>query len=355
MFLLAAVSPARTKASVNSCVLSAGSWMNVPVQQQTGTFRLTYTASASAANVDGVTGLSSGPANEFSDLAAVIRFNSNGTIDAMNGSAYTAASTIRYSSGVNYRFIMYVDFSSHTYNAYVMIGTVIKTIGTNLAFRTAQSHVGTLNNVAAMTAPGTTNVCNITLSTIRDSAGHHHSADQPRSYRRSDRQLFDRHHGNGAVDLPMDEERRSDQRRELFELFDAGNDHRGQWHTLHRFGLQQRRNGHQQHRDSDGYVCGCGSVNLRAASWPHGNRRSDFQLLGDRIGNRNVDLPVDEEWRSDQRRERSQLHHSGNQDYRQRLTIRRDRHQRLGQRLQQLSDADRNRSGCGSFDLYPAG
>ena len=93
MFLLAAVSPARTKASVNSCVLSAGRWMNVPVQQQTGTFRITYTASTSAGNVDGVTGLSSGLANDFSDLAAVIRFNSSGAIDAMNGSTYTAAST----------------------------------------------------------------------------------------------------------------------------------------------------------------------------------------------------------------------------------------------------------------------
>jgi Abnormal spindle-like microcephaly-assoc'd, ASPM-SPD-2-Hydin len=163
MFLLAAVSPARTKASVNSCVLSGGSWMNVPVQQQTGGLRLTYTASASAVNVDSVTGLSFGPANEFSDLAAVIRFNSNGAIDAMNGSAYTAIQTIRYSSGVNYHFTMYVNLSSHTYTAYVMIGKTIKTIGSNLAFRTAQSHVGTLNNVAAMTAPGTTNVCNITV------------------------------------------------------------------------------------------------------------------------------------------------------------------------------------------------
>jgi hypothetical protein len=109
------------------------------------------------------------PASDFSNLAAVIRFNSSGTIDAMNGSAYTAASAIRYSSGVSYRFIMDVHFSSHTYNAYVMIGTRQRTIGRNLAFRTAQSHVGTLNNVAAMTAPGTTNVCNITLSTTATS------------------------------------------------------------------------------------------------------------------------------------------------------------------------------------------
>ena len=73
MFLLAAVSPARTKHPVNGCVLSAGSWMNVPVAQQTGSFRVTYNASASAVNVDGVTGLSSGAANDFSNLAAVIR------------------------------------------------------------------------------------------------------------------------------------------------------------------------------------------------------------------------------------------------------------------------------------------
>ncbi len=164
--MLAAVSPARTKHPVNTCVLSAGSWMNVPVAQQTGSFRVTYTASASAANVDGITGLSFGPANEFSDLAAVTRFNSNGAIDAMNGSAYTATSTIPYSSRVSYQFIMDVHFSNHTYNAYVMVGTVQKTIGINLAFRTAQSGVAVLNNVAAMTAPGTTSVCNIAVTPV---------------------------------------------------------------------------------------------------------------------------------------------------------------------------------------------
>ena len=140
--------------------------MNVPAAQQTGSFRVTYTASASAANVDGVTGLSSGPANEFSDLAAVIRFNSSGAIDAMNGSAYTAASTIPYSMRVSYQFIMDVHFSSHTYNAYVMIGTVQKIIGINLAFRNEQNSVSVLNNVAAMTAPGTTSVCNIAVTPV---------------------------------------------------------------------------------------------------------------------------------------------------------------------------------------------
>lgn len=167
MFLLAAVSPARNnKGAVNTCVMSAGSWMNVPVAQQTGSFRVTYSASASAVNVDAVTGLSSGPANDFSNLAAVIRFNSNGTFDAMNGGGYTAASVIPYSNRVSYQFIMDVHFSSHTYNAYVIVGTVQKTIGTNLAFRSAQSSVAMLNYVAAMTAPGTTSVCNIVVTPV---------------------------------------------------------------------------------------------------------------------------------------------------------------------------------------------
>jgi hypothetical protein len=42
---------------------------------------------------------------------------------------------------------------------------------------------------------------------------------------------------------------------------------------------------------------------------------------------------------------RCQLHHAGNQDCRHRLTIRGDRHQRLGQRLQQLSFTDRDCRG----------
>jgi hypothetical protein len=164
MFLLAAVSPARTKHPVNTCVLSAGSWMNVPLQQQIGNFRVTYVANAAAANVDGVTGLSSGAAGDFSNLAAVIRFNSNGTIDAMNGAAYTAASVIPYSSRVNYKFIMDVHVAQHTYSAYVMIGSVQTTIGTNLAFRAAQMGVTNLNNVGTMTAPGSTTVCSIEVT-----------------------------------------------------------------------------------------------------------------------------------------------------------------------------------------------
>ncbi len=166
MFFLAAVSPARTKAPVNGCVVSSGSWTNVAVQQQTGSFRVTYTASASVPNVDAVTGLSSGAASDFSTLAAVIRFNPNGNLDATNGSAYSAASVIPYSARVSYHFIMDVHVYNHTYDAYVMIAKVQTTIGTNLAFRDAQSTIAMLNNVGSMTAPGNTTLCNIVITPV---------------------------------------------------------------------------------------------------------------------------------------------------------------------------------------------
>jgi Abnormal spindle-like microcephaly-assoc'd, ASPM-SPD-2-Hydin len=164
--LLAVAAPVRTVAAANpdSCLLSSGTWVNSPLpQEQNGGFRITFEATPSSNTVDAVTGLSSGPASSFANLAAIVRFNSNGTIDARDGSTYTAASPIRYNGGATYRFILDVHVSLQTYNAYVMVGTRQKTIGRNLAFRTEQSKVLTLGYVSAMTDPGTHEICNIAV------------------------------------------------------------------------------------------------------------------------------------------------------------------------------------------------
>jgi len=44
--------------------------------------------------MDGVMGLSSGASSSFSSLAAIVRFNNTGTIDARNGGAYAASAAI---------------------------------------------------------------------------------------------------------------------------------------------------------------------------------------------------------------------------------------------------------------------
>jgi hypothetical protein len=108
--------------------------------------------------------LSSGSASAYTSLAASVRFNLAGTIDARNGGAFAASSAIPYVSGTNYHFILDVNIATHTYNAYVMLGSVQTTIGSNLAFRTEQATVASLNNFSALTATGSETICNIATS-----------------------------------------------------------------------------------------------------------------------------------------------------------------------------------------------
>ena len=148
-----------------ACVTSAEAWANEPLAQTaTGSFRVTFDATPSAAMIDGVTGLSFGPASAYTNLAAIVRFNDLGYIDAMNRTAYISVAKIPYSGGTPYHFILDVDTTTHTYNAYVMIGSVQTTIGSNLAFRAPQATTSSLNNVGAMSTIASHSVCNVLLS-----------------------------------------------------------------------------------------------------------------------------------------------------------------------------------------------
>jgi hypothetical protein len=167
LFLLSIASPASFSSTVNSqvCFLSAGTWANTPLPQpQSGSFRITFDATPSAINVDAVHRLSSGPAAAYATIFVAVRFNTTGHIDARNGSAYTAASAIPYAARTTYHFILDVNIATHTYTAYVMIGSLQTTIGTGLAFRNQLAPTPSLSYVAAMTTMGTSTICNITLS-----------------------------------------------------------------------------------------------------------------------------------------------------------------------------------------------
>jgi hypothetical protein len=171
LVLLTAASPMRGNVATvdprinsRSCILSSGSWVNVPLQIESGSFRVSFDATPSGSEIDAVTGLSSGPASSFTNLAAIVRFNASGAIDARNGSTYTAASHIRYSAGIRYHFILDVNVATHRYSASVMIGSRQTLIGTNLAFRSEQASVTKLAYLGVMTDPGTHTVCNVALS-----------------------------------------------------------------------------------------------------------------------------------------------------------------------------------------------
>ena len=149
----------------SGCLSSSGSWVNSSLPQaQTGAFRVEFDATPSSTGIDGVVGLSSGPASAYTSLAAIVRFNPAGTIDARNGAAYTAATAVAYTAGTTYHFILDVNLTAHTYNASVVVNGAPVVIGTTLAFRTEQAGVSSLNNLASMTSPGSQTICNVAVS-----------------------------------------------------------------------------------------------------------------------------------------------------------------------------------------------
>jgi len=132
-------------------------------------FRLQFDATPASAGVDGVIGVSSGSAGAYTSLAAIVRFNSTGTIDARSGAVYTAAAAIPYSAGTNYHFILDVNLAAHTYNASVVVNGAQAAIGTNLAFRSEQAGVSSLSNIAAVATLGSETICNVKASAVAPS------------------------------------------------------------------------------------------------------------------------------------------------------------------------------------------
>jgi Chondroitinase B len=147
---------------------SGGGWQNVAFFPQTATFTVEFDATPSAAPIDSVVGLSRGAQSAYTGFAALARFNPSGSIDARNGGAYAAASSIPYSANVTYRFRLVVNVPAHNYSIFVTpAGGNELTVGTNFAFRTEQNTVTSLDwwgvNVNASTA-GATTVCNFTVT-----------------------------------------------------------------------------------------------------------------------------------------------------------------------------------------------
>ncbi|MCI0541873.1 MAG: DUF4082 domain-containing protein, partial [Verrucomicrobiales bacterium] len=140
-------------------------WANTPFPNQTGTFAVQFEATPSAARMDTVMALSSGPRTGFSGFACLTRFNTNGNIDARNAGDYAADNVIPYSANVKYNFRMVINIPAHTYSIYVTpAGGIEQTVGTDFAFRSDQSTVMNLDHwgvvMTASGAAGTNTVCN---------------------------------------------------------------------------------------------------------------------------------------------------------------------------------------------------
>ncbi|BET66786.1 hypothetical protein ASA1KI_17040 [Opitutales bacterium ASA1] len=123
---------------------------------QTGVFAVEFDAVPTGNLDNGVVGLSFGASTAYSSMAVAVRFNPSGSIDARNGSAFAAATTINYSQNERYTFRLLVNVPAKTYSAYVTpFGGATQLIGANYAFRTEQSAVASLNTRSVRAQTGT--------------------------------------------------------------------------------------------------------------------------------------------------------------------------------------------------------
>lgn len=142
------------------CVPAGTDWKNHPFASQSAPFTARFTASASGANIDGVTGLSQGPATGFPSLAAAVRFNNAGFLDARNGGVYQADASMPYTPGAVYAFRLAVDPAAKRYSVWVSApGAPERALATNYAFRTEQNGASSIGNWALIAASGGHQVC----------------------------------------------------------------------------------------------------------------------------------------------------------------------------------------------------
>jgi uncharacterized protein YjdB len=148
-----------------NCLTSAGAWQNGAIPAQTGSFEVQFNATPKTASMDGVVGLSNGAAADWTNLAAIVRFNAAGTIDARNGGTYAAAVAIPYTAGTIYHFRLNVNLASHSYDIHVTpAGSTEQLVGSGFAFRTEQATVSVLSNLGLYADVGSVTGCDVAVA-----------------------------------------------------------------------------------------------------------------------------------------------------------------------------------------------
>ena len=147
--------------TVEVCQTVTSAWVNTPFTAQTGSPTVKFNATPSGNDINAVVGLTDGAQSAYASLAAIVRFNPSGFIDAYNGTGYSALTSIPYTGGTKYSFWFQLNIPAQTYNVYVTPeGGAQVQIGANYAFRVSAP---ALNNVTYYAQAGSTRVCSFNL------------------------------------------------------------------------------------------------------------------------------------------------------------------------------------------------
>jgi hypothetical protein len=156
---------ATTFGNTNGCQLVID-WTNQGFAKQIGEFTARFTAKASTQQINAPIGLSDGPASDYTNLAAIVRFFMTGAFDARNGNIYASNNFIPYVAGTEYSFRVPVNVAEHRYSVYVTpAGRSEQVVALNYSFRTEQLGVTELDNLAGfVNGAGSVEVCNFRIS-----------------------------------------------------------------------------------------------------------------------------------------------------------------------------------------------
>jgi disaggregatase-related protein/TGF-beta propeptide len=150
-----------------SCLTAADPsprWQNQGFTSQSGRFTAEADVTPSSGGVDAALSLGSGPQTSWDGLAATVLFYTDGRIKAIAGSGYTAGA-LSYSAGLTYHIRLVVDVPQHLYSAYVTLpGGSEQAIGTDLAFRTGQGSVASLDTWTASADVDSLTACALAVS-----------------------------------------------------------------------------------------------------------------------------------------------------------------------------------------------
>lgn len=116
--------------------------------EQTGTFEVSFDATPLADKIDAFTGIAAMTPREAGDVAAIVRFNEQGTIDVRNGGSFRADQNLPYSANQAYRMRMVIDVKTRTYSVFVTPpGQPEITLARNYAFRSQQAAAKSLGKI----------------------------------------------------------------------------------------------------------------------------------------------------------------------------------------------------------------
>ncbi len=147
-------------------------WLNTASPAASGIFTASFRSAPKegapgSGPIDAVIGLSAAPASRFADLAAIVRFNESGAIDARNGAAYGGPSFPYTFAAGQYDFQLRVDVPRGRYSAWVRhLDSPYKPfelLAEQFAFRSEQSTTRQLANVALFvdSAHGSLQTCGL--------------------------------------------------------------------------------------------------------------------------------------------------------------------------------------------------